>query len=261
MKPGSIKMLRLLAAVVIIATTLTLISWDRKQQPEGFYQKQTNHDTIPQKRDKKIRDLDEAIAELEEIDLKEHLEKAMVQVQESLKQLDAKKIQLEIERSMKEVDVEKIKAQVDKAMKEVDFAKIEKEVKESIAKIDWDKMKAELDEVKKIDFSEMNAEMEKAKKEMEKIGPEIEKELKKAKVEIEKAKAEMKEYKSFVDGLNNDGMINKKEGYSLKHEDGRLMINDKEAPARTYEKYRSFLQKHPKFNIEKNKDDFNINMD
>ena len=107
----------------------------------------------------------------------------------------------------------------------------------------------------------MNAEMEKAKKEMEKIGPEIEKELKKAKVEIEKAKAEMKEYKSFVDGLNNDGMINKKEGYSLKHEDGRLMINDKEAPARTYEKYRSFLQKHPKFNIEKNKDDFNINMD
>ena len=50
MKPGSIKMLRLLAAVVIIATTLTLISWDRKQQPEGFYQKQTNHDTIPQKK-------------------------------------------------------------------------------------------------------------------------------------------------------------------------------------------------------------------
>lgn len=260
MKPGSIKMLQVLAAVAIVASSLFLLSWDKKQKQDGFYQQQHEKDTIPQKRDKKIRDLDEAIAELEELDLKEHLDKAMSQVQESLKQLDAQKLQLEIEKSMKEVDMEKIKAQVDKAMKEVDFAKIEKEVKESLAKIDWDKMKAELDEVKKIDFSEMNAEMEKAKKELKEIGPKIEEELKKAKVEIEKARAEMKEYKTFVDGLEKDGLIDK-ENYSLKHDDGRLLINDKEASAGTYEKYRGFLQKHPKFNIHKNKDDFNIDMD
>lgn len=261
MKPGSIKTLRLLVAFAAIGVAVTLVSWDRKQQTDEFFQKQSIHDTIPQKRDKKIRDLDEAIAELDNIDIKVHIEEAMKQVEQAMKQLDAKKMQLEIEKSMKEVDMAKIKAEVDKAMKEVDFAKIEREVKESMAKIDWDKMKAQLDEVKNIDLSKMNVELEKANEEMKKIGPQLEKELQKAKVEIEKAKVEMKEYKSFVDGLNNDGLINKKDGYSIKHKDGKLIINDKEASAETYKKYRSFLDKHKKFNIEKDNDDFNINMD
>ena len=78
---------------------------------------------------------------------------------------------------------------------------------------------------------------------------------------IEKAKVEMKEYKSFVDGLEKDGLINKKENYSIKYNDGKLIINDKEPTADTYKKYRSFLDKHKKFNIEKDNDDFNINMD
>jgi hypothetical protein len=71
----------------------------------------------------------------------------------------------------------------------------------------------------------------------------------------------MKEYKAFVDGLANDGLINKKESYSIKHKDGKLIINDKEADAKTYDKYRSFLEKHKKFNIEKDIDDFDIDMD
>ena len=101
----------------------------------------------------------------------------------------------------------------------------------------------------------------KPRKELEKAGPQIEKELKKAKLEIEKAKAEMKEYKSFVDGLANDGLINKKEAYTIKHKDGKLTINDKEASARTYDKYRSFLEKHKKFKIEKDLDDFELDTD
>ena len=107
----------------------------------------------------------------------------------------------------------------------------------------------------------MEASLAEAKEEIKKIGPQLEKELKNAKVEIEKAKAEMKEYKSFVDGLDKDGLINKKESYSLKHKDGKLIINDKEASGETYEKYRSFLDKHKKFNIEKGNDDFDIDMD
>ena len=78
---------------------------------------------------------------------------------------------------------------------------------------------------------------------------------------LEKAKVEMKEYKSFVDGLANDGLINKKEGYSIKHKDGKLTINDKEANAKTYNKYRSFLERHKKFNIEKDLDDFELDTD
>ena len=277
MKPGSITGGRVVIAICIIGLTLVLVSWDRKQSGGGFHQKQQTHDTIPQKKDKKIRDLDEAIAELESVDLKIELEKAMAEVNKALRELDVQKIQLDVQKSMKEIDFDKMKAEVDMAMKEVDmqkiqlevqkslkeidFAKIEKEVKESIAKIDWNKMKAELDEVKKINLSEMEAELSKVKEDLKKIRPEIEKELQKAKVEIEKAKAEMKEYKSFVDGLEKDGLINKKEGYSIKYKNGKLTINDKEASAGTYDKYRRFLDKHEKFNIEKNKDDFNINMD
>ncbi len=278
MKRGSITTGRLLITLCIIGVTVALLSWDKKQSPPGFHQQQKTHnDTIPQKKDKKIRDLDEAIAELESVDLKIELEKALAEVNKALKELDVQKIQLDVQKSMKEVDFDKIKAEVDMAMKEVDmqkiqlevqrslkeidFAKIEREVKESIAKIDWNKMKAELDEVKKIDLSEMEAELSKVKEDLKKIGPEIEKELQKAKVEIEKAKVEMKEYKSFVEGLQKDGLINKKESYSIKHKDGKLTINDKEATADTYKKYRSFLDKHKKFNIEKDNDDFNINMD
>ena len=262
MKPGSITTGRTLLALFIVATTaFILISWGDRQQPDQLRQDHYYDDTVPPKKNKKVRDLDEAIAELDNIDLKMHMDKAMKEVAEALKEIDGEKIRLDIEKSMKEIDFDKIKLEIDKAMKEVDFARIEKEVKESMAKIDWDKMKAELDEVKKINFKEVEEEMAKAKKELEKIGPQIEKEMQKAKVEIEKAKVEMKEYKSFVDGLANDGLIDKKEGYSIKHKDGKLMINDKEATDKTYDKYRSFLEKHKKFNMEKNKDDFNINMD
>ena len=262
MKPGSVTTGKtLLALLIVAAAAFAFISWDHKKQTDGFKQHQHDLDTIPQKREKKVRDLDEAIAELDNIDIKMHMDKAMKEVAEAMKQIDGEKMRLDIEKSMKEVEFDKIKMEIDKAMKEVDFAKIEKEVKESMAKVDWEKMKAELDEVKKINLKEVDAEMTKARKELEKIGPQIEKEMQNAKVEIEKAKAEMKEYKSFVDGLASDGLINKKEGYSIQHKDGKLIINGKEAPAKTYDKYRSFLKKHSKFNIEQNKDDFNINMD
>jgi len=269
MKPGSITTGRTLLALFIVTTAaFLLISWDHRQQHDQFKQDQYYQDTVPPKKNKKVRDLDEAIAELDNIDLKSHMDKAMKEVAEAMKHLDVEKMQLDIEKSMKDIEFDKIKLEIDKAMKEVDFAKIEKEVKESVAKIDWDKMKAELDEVKKINFKEVEEEMAKARKELEKIGPQIEKELKKAKVEIEnakveieKAKVEMKEYKSFVDGLSNDGLIDKKEGYSINHKDGKLIINEKEASDKTYDKYRRFLEKHKKFNIEKNKDDFNINTD
>ena len=56
-------------------------------------------------------------------------------------------------------------------------------------------------------------------------------------------------------------MIKKSEGYSIKHKDGELIINGKKASNETYLKYRSFLEKHPKFDIKKSDDDFNIDVD
>ena len=78
---------------------------------------------------------------------------------------------------------------------------------------------------------------------------------------MEKAKAEMKEYKTFVDGLEKDGLINKKSNYTIEHKNGALIINGKKQPTNVYNKYRSFLQKHKKLKIEKSGDDFNIDHD
>lgn len=50
-------------------------------------------------------------------------------------------------------------------------------------------------------------------KELEKLGPEIKESLQKAKAELEKAGVELTEFKNFIDGLEQDGLINKKKGF------------------------------------------------
>lgn len=278
MKPTAFSSRRLLIIVLIASLTIGLISWGHKQNP-GRYD-QAMDDTVPKKkteREKKIRDLDDVLDELDRTDMKAQMEKAQKEIEEAMKSFDKAKIKLEIDRAMKEVDMDKIRKEVEEsiakvdfkkineelaqAMKEFDAAKIQREISESLAKVNWDKMKAEMERVKEIDMKKLDEEMEKLNKEMKELGPRIEREMEKAKVEIEKAKAEIKEYKEFVNGLENDGLINKKEGYSLKHKDGELFINGKKASEQIYNKYHSFLEKHKKFNIEKDDDDFDIDMD
>jgi chromosome segregation ATPase len=279
MKPTTFTTGRILLVLLVTGLTVGLVSWGHKQD-SGRYQ-QTINDTVPKTkpadREKKIRDLDDVLDELDRADMKVNMEKVQKELEESMKKLDMDKIKMEIDRAMKEVDMEKIKKEVEEsmskidfdkiktemaqAMKEIDAAKIQKEIQESLAKVEWDKMKVEMDKVKNIDMKKVEEEMERAKKEMQDMKPRLEKEMEKAKIEIEKAKVEIKEYKEFVNGLENDGLINKKEGYTLKHKDGELFINRKKASEQIYSKYRSFLEKHKKFNIEKNDDDFDINMD
>src|SRR6185369_9514514 len=145
------------------------------------------------------------------------------------------------------VDMEKIRAEVNKVTNEIDAAKIEKELKESLASVDWEKMNKQMEEMKKIDMSKLDADMKKMEIEMKGLGPKIQKEMENAKASIEKAKAEMQEYKSFVDGLEKDGLINTKDNYTIQHRNGELIINDKKQPADVYNKYGSFLKKHNKF--------------
>ncbi|HMK26175.1 MAG TPA: hypothetical protein VK483_09110 [Chitinophagaceae bacterium] len=279
MKPTKFTTGRMLLVLLITGLAIGLVSWDQKQSPGHFGQ--PINDTVPKTkpgdREKKIRDLDDVLDELNEADMKVNMEKVQKELAEAMKKIDGEKIKMEMEKAMKEVDMEKIKREVEESMakidfnkikeemanvmKEVDMEKIQKEVQESMAKVDWDKMKAEMDKVKDIDMKQVEKEMEKVKEEMKNLGPKIEKEMEKAKVEIEKAKVEIKEYKEFVDGLESDGLINKKESYSLKHKDGELFINGKKASEQTYNKYRSFLEKHKKFSIKKDDDDFDIDMD
>jgi chromosome segregation ATPase len=232
----------------ITALSITLLSWDFKQSPSPFQQKTSGIDTVPVEkkidRDKKIRDLDDALDDLDAAEMK----------------LNMEQVQKEIKDAMKNIDMDKIKMEMDKAMKEVDMEKIKRDVEESVAKIDWDKMKAQLDEVKMINTEKLQDQMKEVQKNLEKMGTEIKKEMDKAKEKIEKAKAEMKEYKEFMDGLEKDGLLNSKEDYIIKHKDGELFINGKKASDDVYNKYRSFLERHKTFTIEKSGDDFNIRL-
>jgi len=279
MKPTTLRSGRLLLAFLVLGTCLALVSWDLKQST-GRHQQPAN-DTVPKTkspdREKKIRDLDDVLDELNSVDLKVDMEKIQKEIAQAMKKIDGEKIRLEVEKAMKgvdmakiqkevqeslaKVDFDKIKAEIADAMKEVDMAKIQKEVQESLAKVDWDKIKTEMDKAKEIDMKKLDADMKKLEEELKKIGPEIEKGMEKARVEIEKAKTEMKEYKEFVDGLEKDGLINKKEPYSIKHKNGELTVNDKKVSKEVYSKYRGFLGKHKIFTIEKSDDDFNIDID
>lgn len=258
--------------VLVAGIVVLLASWDYQQKPVEYKNDQQPTDTIPKKKkavsDKKVRDLDDVLDELDAVDMEKEMKKVHEELSKAMKEIDLQKMQLDLEKSFKEIDMAKIKDEIDKAMKEVDMAKIKKEVEESMAKIDWDKIKKDMEEVRNIDFSKMEAEMKAAREELEKIKPQLEKEmanvkeeLQKAKGEIEKAKVEIREYKEFVDGLDKDGLINKKEEYTIRHEDGVLTINGKKAADNVYSKYRSFLENHKKFNIKKTADDFDIDMD
>ena len=266
----------LAVAAVAITSVFILSSWDFKNTYAAWNDNGYDCDTIP-KKEKKIRDLDDVIDELNAVDFRMDMEKMQKELNESMKNFDMKKMQLDMEKAMRDVDFQKIQKEIERstakidfgniekemarAMKEIDAIKIQKEVQESMQKIEWDKMKAQFDKVKEIDMSKMQLDMEKMQVELSKIGPEIEKSLENAKVEIEKAKVEMKEYKEFVDGLEKDGLINKKEEYTIKHDNDELFINGKKASDATYEKYKTFLDKRKKFTIEKSADDFNIDID
>ncbi len=252
--------LRYFLPIAIVACfSVILLSWGGQKQTPQQKSEQSITDTVPKnKADKKVRDLDDVLDELDRAELKVDMEKVNEQLKEAMKQIDRANIQMEVDKALKEVDMEKIKEEVARVTNEIDAVKIEKELKESLASVDWEKMNKQMEEMKKIDMSKLDANMKKLEIEMKGLGPKIEEEMKNAKASIEKAKVEMKEYKSFVDGLEKDGLINKKEGYTIQHKNGELIINGKKQPADVYNKYRTFLKKHEKFTIKKSDDDFNI---
>jgi multidrug efflux pump subunit AcrB len=277
MKPMTPVFRLTLIAVALVGASLILVSWNFQGNAFHFTGDKQYSDTVPPKkakadREKKVRNLDEAIEELENVNIDAEMKNAMKEVEKAMKEFDASKIHLELEKALKDVDMkkiqeelreslakvdgEKIKADVQKALSEIDFSKIKTELEQSLKGMDMEKLKMELN------MEKMKEEMKDMEKELRNIGPEIEKSLKDAKVEIEKAKVELKEYKGFVDGLEKDGLISKKDGYKLKHKDGELFINGKKQSSDVYNKYRSFLEKHKSFNIDDEAgDDFNIDID
>ncbi len=276
-------------SAIVASMILSITAWNQSASPR----QNNTKDTTPKKTEKKIRDLDEAIEELErgsmqlekemsakdwekiETEINQSIkeidfDKIKVEVDKALKEVDVAKIQAEVEESMKDIDMAEINVQVEKAMKEVDMIKIQADIEKSLKEVDVAKIKAEVDaSLANVDMEKIRKEIERIKEtdfkkieiELQKIKPEIEKSMLDAKASIEKAKTELKEYKTFVDGLEKDGLIDKKAPYSIEHKNGTLMINRKAQPADVYNKYRSFLEKHKDFTLKKDDDDFNIDID
>lgn len=277
MKPRSNTPGRSLAALAIVASTVVLLSWNHhpsaitnsstdghgnstlnlERLMSGFSPEYAG-DTTPG-RNRKPRDIDEAIEQLDRVDLQAEIEEAMKGVKVAMDQIDEKKLRLEVDKAMKSVDMDQVKKQVQESMSKIDWTELKKTVDESMAKIDWKQIQASMDEVKKINWDEIQKEVQKAKLEIEKQGPQIKLEMEKAKVAVEKAKTELKSFKGFIDGLEKDGLINKKDGYTIDHKDGELKINGKKASDETRKKYRSFLENHDSFHIQVKDGEFDLN--
>lgn len=272
MKLKAANRIRLGIALTLVAFTIVMVSWGQKQNPgksnTGF------SDTIPNansNREKKTRDLDEVLD-----NSFNHLDwdKFHHELSEGLQKIDVKKIQQEIDKAIKDLDFEKFRSELSESIAKIDVDKIQQQVKDAMAEINFTKMKEDINrslqeiDVKKIQ-QEVNealqkvkeVDLKKVKEELENIKPKLEKELSKAKVEIEKAKTTIQEFKTFVSGLEADGLIEKQKGYKLKHENGVLFINGEKASDATYSKYKSFLDKHPKFNLSNGDDDNNFDID
>jgi hypothetical protein len=73
--------------------------------------------------------------------------------------------------------------------------------------------------------------------------------MKAARESLEKAKVNLREYKNFIDELEDDGLINKNEGYTIEHRDGQLYINGKAQRREVYNRHRKFLEKNEQFTI------------
>lgn len=286
MKPKPFYQRNLTALMLIAAFTIAVVAFGF-QKPQSSKSPAPPHgvntDTVPKQkakepREKKVRDLDEALEELEALDITVEMEKAQREIREAIKELDANRIRVQAEVALKEIDVQKIQKEIQESMAKIDWSKMKKDLesvqKEQMANLEIEmkrmekelkeigpKLEKEMAEMKKIDMGQIEKEMERAKKELLEVEPKLKIELEHAQKEIERAKAELKEFKTFIDGLDADGVINKKEEYTINHENGVLTINGKKQPESVYNKYRSFLEKHKDFTIKKSADDFNIDID
>jgi hypothetical protein len=97
----------LAVAVAGIISAFVLSSWDIKNTYAAWNDNDYDKcDTVPKKevREKKIRDLDDVIDELDAADFKMNMEKMQKEFTESMKNFDMKKVQLDMEKTMREVD-------------------------------------------------------------------------------------------------------------------------------------------------------------
>ncbi len=184
-----------------------------------------------------------------------NMDKEMIKMQKEISKIDFDKMHQQITASLNKVDLDKIKLDIDKAMKEIDIDKIEQGVKSALKEIDWNKVNNDVKvslqeakkEIEKINMVEIKKEMEKAKLEIEKSKNEIKKInvdeiMKNANAGIAKAKEELQLTKNMFTEMEQEGLINQKEGFTIEFKDKALYINGKKQSEATSQKYKSYIK-------------------
>lgn len=241
----------MVAGFLIIA--VTAVAWqnnDNKNKKDTASGSYTQGDTTrPGKRsnDKdelRMKDLDQAMKELD------------IQLKELDVQLNGLDLQLskELKKAFAEIDFDEINKEIQKELKNVDAEQISKDVERELKKIDVEKIKTDVanslkeasEEMKNVDKVQLEKDMKELKLKLN--SPEfkkgIEDAMEKAKIGIEKAKKELLQLKEFTDGLQKDGLIDKKKGYSIEWKNGgELFINGNKQPKEVSDKYRKYYKK------------------
>src|SRR6185295_3698704 len=122
-KPDALKYF--FAIAVAACFSIILLSWGGQKQTQQQKTGQSINDTVPKnKADKKVRDLDDVLDELDRVEIKVDMEKVNEQLKEAMKQIDMAKIKMDVDKAIKEVDMDKVNEQMKEAMKQIDMDKI-----------------------------------------------------------------------------------------------------------------------------------------
>lgn len=253
------------AAILIGLVTLSFQDSPLVQlRPE---MQQNTEDTIPQKKKDcmSMKEFDQVM---------EDLDKNMHKIGEQLKEIDFALIRKNVETALQQVDMDKIMKSASQALKSVDIEKILNDVRSSLKDIDTEKINAEVNEamkvankvldkarieMDKVDKQTVKKAMEEARKELDKAKEEIKKiDMDKIRSEVDKgigeAKAELNRIKTMFNEMEKDGLISRKEGFSIKYKDKELYINGEKQPASVTDKYRHYFSKdHFSITIDKDR--------
>lgn len=235
----------MLACLLVIVVTASAWQLKTKKQPRGttsYGNAATADTTHPRK-----HNTDEDDYGLSALD-------------ESLKQIDLNLKNMDF--NFKGLDTI-INNSVKLALDNIDFAKINAQTKEALDKIDWPQLKITIDnsireaqkQVKAIDWDKIRTEIKDAtdkinseefKKQFDgaKLQQTINDAMEKATEGLEAAKTELKAWNDFVNGLEKDGLIDKKKGYKIEwNDDGELYINGTKQSKEISDKYHQYYKK------------------
>jgi hypothetical protein len=146
------------------------------------------------------------------------------------------------------VDIQLAMKEAQKGMAEarkINFDKLKADMQAT--KVQWDKQKLKLDDQLKVTREQLQ---------QNKAG--MKQELEKAKADVEKAKAELQLYKSGIDEMDKNGLINSKEDYTIEFLNRELFINGVKQSQEITDHYAAYFKKDNVL-IRKEKGNFSIN--